>query len=478
MSAFALWALVQREQTMVAEARRETQAYATALGLALDAAFRDPERSSVPEIVERITRQPAVYAVVVYDGDGRRLFGPDSLPATPPPAPVAGVLASGRPTEYERAEDDVDVFSVVHPVLSADARVVGAFEVLQPLASLQGEQARTRVRFLLNTLVLLVAVTAVILWLVRRLVSRPLAGFADGVRALGTGRLDHRVDPGTTIGELADVSVELNRMAAGLEKARGDVLRSAEERLALERHVRQSEKMAMVGQLAAGLAHEVGAPLHVIRGRADLLAKRFEAGDARSRDVRIITEQIDRITGIVHGLLDFARQKEPRLSSVDVVPVADGVIELLDTELRPAGIRARRTGLDAATVRGDRDQLQQVLLNLLLNAVQALRDQDDQAGDRSIEVAVATDARDGRDEVVLTVSDSGPGIPEALRERIFEPFFTTRPDGRGTGLGLAIARRIVEEHGGVVTVADRAGGTTVVVRLPRVPRENGAHDAG
>ena len=472
MGAFALWALAQRERTMVAEARRETQAYATALGLALDAAFRDPDRSGVPEIVDRITRQPAIYAVVVYDAAGQRLFGPDSLAVAAPPAPVAGVLASGRPAEFERAEDDVDVFSVVQPILSDDDRVVGAFEVLQPLAFLQQEQARTRVRFLLNTLVLLVAVTAVILWLVRRLVSRPLAGFADGVRALGTGRLDHRVDPGSTIGELADVAVELNRMAAGLEEARGDLVRSTEERLALERHVRHAEKMAMVGQLAAGLAHEVGAPLHVIRGRADLLAKRFETGDPRTRDLRIITGQIDRITGIVRGLLDFARQKEPRFSSVDVVPLADGVIELLDTELRPAGIRARRTGLGTATVRGDRDQLQQVLLNLLLNAVQAVRDH---AGERSIEVSVGADASSGHDEVVITVSDSGAGIPEALRERIFEPFFTTKPDGRGTGLGLAIARRIVEEHGGAVTVVAPVEGTRVVVRLPG---ENGARDGG
>jgi len=471
MGAFALWALVQRERTLVAEARRETQAYATALGLALDAAFEDPGRPAVPEIVDRVTREPNIYAVVVYDAEGHRLFGPDSIAQSGPPPEVARALSGGTWAEYERSEDDVDVFSVVRPILSNDDAVVGAFEVLQPLSFVEQEKAGTRVRFLWNTLVLLVTLTAVILWLVRRLVSRPLAGFAEGVRALGRGRLDHRVDPGTTIGELATVAVELNRMAAGLEQARAELVRGAEERLALERHVRHSEKMAMVGQLAAGLAHEIGAPLHVIRGRADLMTKRTPGGEPRSRDLRIIVEQIDRITGIVRSLLDFARPKEPRLGPVDLVAVADGVLELLDTEIGPAGIEARREGLDAAVVRGDRDQLQQVLLNLLLNAAQAVRDQP---GERSITLTVAT-SEDRGGEVVLAVADSGPGIPAELRERIFEPFFTTKSDGRGTGLGLATARRIVEEHGGSVVVEEAPRGTSVTVRLPRY---EGSGDGG
>jgi signal transduction histidine kinase len=463
MIGFALWALVQRERILVGEARRETQAYATALGLALDAAFRDPDRSGVPAIVDRITRQPSIYAVLVYDRDGKALFRPDTVELGPPPSAVGSVLATGLPTELERAIGDVDVYSVLQPILGEGGAVVGAFEVAQPLSFVEQEKARTRSRFLLNTVVLIAAVTVLIQWLVRRLVSDPLASFEEGVRAFGTGRLDHRIHLDTSIGELDAVAAEFNRMASSLEVARSDLVRGAEERLSLERHVRQAEKMAVIGQLAAGLAHEIGAPLHVIRGRADLLAKRTAGGEAESRALRIIVEQIDRITGIVRSLLDFARTREPRMVAVELGSVVDAVVELVSSETSRRGIEVSKARLTTARVLGDRDQLQQVVLNLLLNAVHALQDVD---GRRSITLEIRDDAW-APGALSLRVTDSGPGIPVALRERVFEPFFTTKTDGAGTGLGLAMARRIVEEHGGTVSIEDPPThrGTTVVVRL-------------
>ncbi len=269
MAAFAVWALVQRERTLVGEARRETQAYATALGLALEGAFRDPDRTGVPEIIERISRQATIYGVVVYDPLGNPLFGPGSMESTDlsTPEQVRAVLASGGQIEFERAQDEVAVYSVVRPIFGDSGQVVGAFEVLQPLDFVEQEKAQTRLRFFLNTIVLLAAVTVLLLWLVRRLVSEPLSRFSDDVRALGTGRLDHRVEPTAVVSELASVADALNQMAAGLESARGELVRGAAKQLTLERQVRQAEKMAMIGQLAAGLAHEIGAPLHVIRGR-------------------------------------------------------------------------------------------------------------------------------------------------------------------------------------------------------------------
>ena len=452
---------------MVADARRETQAYAIALGLALEQALRDPDGTAVPGIVERISQQPSVYGVVVYDLEGRPVFGPGATTSGADfstPEEVGRVLASGETTELERVQDEIDVYSVVRPILDEDGSIVGAFEVLQPLSAVQEETGRTRTRFILNTVVLVAAVTVLLLWLVRRLVSEPLGRFAEGVRELGTGRLDHRVDARARISELASVAEELNRMAAGLQMAQIELLRSAEERLGLERQIRQSEKMAMVGQLAAGLAHEIGAPLHVIRGRADLLIGRSSGSRAEARDLGIIVEQIDRIARIVRTLLDFARHGEPRLVPVDLVPVVDGVLELVSVELGRWGVEARRSGEPSAPVLGDRDQLHQVVLNLVLNASQALADVE---GERSIEVRVVSEANGEGPEVVVEVTDSGPGIPAEYRDRIFDPFFTTKSDRAGTGLGLAVARWIVEDHRGRLGLVQRdVPGTTLAVHLP------------
>jgi signal transduction histidine kinase len=471
MTAFAIWALVQRERTLLGEARRETQAYATALGLALDAAFRDPERSGVPEIVDRITEQPSIYAVLVYDADGAALFRPDTLNLGPTPPQVDTVLAEGAPREVERALGDVDVYSVVYPIRGPGGAVVGAFEVAQPLSFVRQEMGRTRGRFLLNTLVLFLAVTALIQWLVRRLVAGPLRQLSEGVRALGGGRLEHRIRLGGASGELADVAAEFNRMAHSLEQARVEVMRGAEERLALARHVRHSEKMAAIGQLAAGLAHEVGAPLHVIRGRADLLARRSTRSDPEARDLRIIVEQIDRITGIVRGLLDFTRQREPLLAPLELGGVAGEVLELLAAETRRSGVEVLRRVEGDDVVMGDKDQLQQVVLNLLLNAIQALGEVE---GPRTIRLDVAPSVDERGQWVRLLVTDNGVGIPEESRDRIFEPFFTTKATGAGTGLGLAVARRIAEEHGGSLQVLPATDGTTIELRLPAAP----GHDHG
>lgn len=503
MSLFAAWALWQRQTTLVAEARRETRAYAIALGLALERAFRDPALEDVQEIIDRISREPKIYGVLVYGASGRPLFVSSPLSATEPPpgAALERVLSRGDTASFERAIGEQRVYSLLHPLRDPTGAVVGAFEVAQPMAFVEAEKARTRQRFLLNTLALLAAVSVVILWLVRRSIAGPLARFVDAVHALGRGELAHRVPEDAGGGELALLAREFNRMADRLERARSELVREAEERIGLERRLREAEKLAAVGNLAAGVAHEIAAPLHVIRGRAEILLRREGRSEAHERNLRIIVAQIARITMIVRNLLDFARRREPRIEPMELGALLEGVAEFMEGDLARAGIRLKWDGSRGVWTRGDPHLLHQVFLNLLVNARQALEGAD---GERRITIrmdvvsggadAVPLDAGSlsapstaSGPAVVVEVEDTGPGIPEDVLPRVFEPFFTTKPSGEGTGLGLAVARSIVEEHGGRIeaenvapAVAPGGGprasrGARFRVVLPAVPAPEAVH---
>jgi signal transduction histidine kinase len=472
MLLYGSWALEQRESSLVADAARETQAYATALGLALERAFQSSEVEGVQEIIDRASREPSVYGVLVYDSARTARFRSNAIGgALPlPDSLLSRVLARGEPVSFERVLDDVAVYSVVRPLRDDEDVVIGALEVAQPLTFLDVDKTRVRQRYFLNTMTLVVALVVLVTGIVHRFVSRPLERFSAAVRALGRGDLSHRLDVGAAGGELADVASELNRMAARLEDARADLLRQSEARLALERRLRQSERLAAMGELAAGVAHEIAAPLHVIRGRADLLLRQGGEATPGARNLAIITQQIDRITLIVRNLMNFARRREPRAIRVDLMQTLNGVIEFVEAEIERARITVVVEGPSEAYLTGDPDLLHQVFLNLIVNAIHALEASENEP--RRIEVRVTESGMSAASPVSLSVeiSDTGPGIQPELVERVFDPFFTTKDGSQGTGLGLSVARAIVEDHGGTIEAASaRAGGAAFRVTLPATP---------
>jgi signal transduction histidine kinase len=476
MLLFALWALRQREASMTAHAQRVTNAYAIALGLALEAGFRAGSDDEVQQAIDRISREPAIFGVIVYGPDTGVLF--TSQPVgdieMAPLGAVRRVIGTLQPTGFTREIRGERVYSIVRPLLGANRELIGIMEVVQPWEAVYAEKQRTRQRFVLNTLALFAALTLMITLLVRRLIARPLNRFMAAVQALGRGELGYRTAEERTGAELVALSREFNRMAGQLEHARQGLVREAEERVLLARRLRETEKLAVVGNLAAGLGHEIAAPLHVIRGRAEML--RRKATDLPTqRNLHIITEQIDRITLIVRDLLDFARRREPRLEVVDAGALLRGVAEFLEPELRRAGVELRWEGDAAAAIHADPDLLHQVFINLVMNAIQVMAGRD---GVRRITVAV-TAAPDSAGRVAIDVEDTGPGFDDAVLERIFEPFFTTKDPGEGTGLGLAVARSIVEEHGGTIEADNRAGGgARFRIRLPAAQGEPATDGGG
>jgi two-component system sensor histidine kinase HydH len=222
----------------------------------------------------------------------------------------------------------------------------------------------------------------------------------------------------------------------------------------------QSEKLAALGQLSASIAHEVRNPLAVIRSAAQSLDESVAAGDDEGRRAcQFIIAEIDRLTSVVSSLLAFARplRLDPRPVAVD--ELFDSALLLAAPDLTRQHVRvARPDGPLPLRVRADVDLVRQVLVGLLVNAVEAV------GPDGEVRLA----ARPRGDAVEIEVADSGPGVPAELQTRIFEPFFTTR--ARGTGLGLPIARQIVEAHGGKLEVGEPRGrGARFLVHLPAAP---------
>jgi signal transduction histidine kinase len=323
------------------------------------------------------------------------------------------------------------------------------------------------------TLVLLiVGITTVMVGVfAMRLVSRPITKLLRGIDDVAKGDLSHAI-LSERDDEIGAIATRFNEMTHSLRESRGETQRQNEAKLALEQRLGQTEKLATLGQLAAEIAHEVGTPLNVIAGRARSIQRKSREPDTVEKNAGIIAEQTARITRIIQRLLDFTRRKlgTAAPAEVNLNDIAQSTIELLASQFTAARVKVRfeRTG-QSALVAGDSDRLQQVLINLLLNAVQAMPD----GGALVVETGSAHRTRPGlegsaaQDFVSIAVSDTGIGIPADIKDRIFDPFYTTKEGRGGTGLGLAVVSGIVKEHDGWIDVEDAApGGTVFRVFLP------------
>ncbi len=279
--------------------------------------------------------------------------------------------------------------------------------------------------------------------------------------------------PGTAVAEIRQERRLYSATAIPLG-GEGDlvlVIEDHTETRRLQEHLIQSEKLSAIGQLIAGVAHELNNPLASVLGFADFLV---EAGDTPANlaePLRVIQQEAQRAASIVKNLLTFARRQEHERQRVAVRTIIERTVALLKNQLLGLKVETVLTvDRDLPQIEGSVNQLQQVFLNLANNAAQAIAATGKPG-------TVTVHARRWLDGVAVDVSDDGPGIPEALHDKVFEPFFTTKPEGEGTGLGLSICQGIVKEHGGRITLRSTPGkGATFTVELPAA-REDAPADA-
>jgi len=326
----------------------------------------------------------------------------------------------------------------------------------------------------------LLAVTLLLSTLLSRRLIRPVRAISRGAARIAAGDGDHRieVDTGDELESLAD---EFNSMVDALKDQQGDLetanleLEKANRHLVgLQDQLLRSERLAALGQLSAGVSHELDNPVGVILGYAELLEEELRDSTAPKEYAAAILAEAKRCKRIIAGLLDFSRPTRGEVQRIDLRLMISDFLDQLGSQRAFRNINIDfASEEDCCLVEADPDSLRQIFLNLSLNSAQAMGE----AG--SISLVIRPEGNGSAHGFLISFADTGPGVPDELVCRIFDPFFSTKRRGEGTGLGLAICRKLVEEAGGWIEVRPARGeGGTFLVWLPSVPLESSDQQPG
>jgi two-component system, NtrC family, sensor kinase len=345
----------------------------------------------------------------------------------------------------------------------------GALEISESLAKLKKYIHKTMLRSIILG-ILMALLGSIMLWILGvKFVGRPLNRLVEITHQIGKGNFSERV---VVRGrdELSSLANAMNQMCAQLEASRETVRKETEARIAALEQLRHTERLATLGRLSSGIAHELGTPLNVVSGRAKLIINENLKKEEITECSRIIKEQAERMTKLIRQLLDFARRRAPQKSSVNLESLSGQVIDILKSTAEKQKVMLELLkNEDIPQVSIDPFQVQQVLINLVMNGIQAMPD----GGHLTIELYMAylhhptlSNSRK-QNYVGINIKDKGNGISKDNINHLFEPFFTTKDVGEGTGLGLSIAYGIVREHGGWIDVKSKVGeGSCFTIYIP------------
>jgi len=318
--------------------------------------------------------------------------------------------------------------------------------------------------------ILSVILLFVILYFATTKITNPLKKMVIATQVISKGDLAHRVKVNSKdeIGYLAE---SFNRMTVNLKTANEKLIewgktleKKVEERTIelreMQAHLIQSEKLASLGKLAAGIAHEINNPLGGILIYSNLILEDIGGKSPYYENLKKIVKETSRCKNIVRGLLEFARPKEPEASLINITEVVDSALAIVESQTLFQNIKIKKAyASDLPKIVADGAQLQQVFMNIILNAAEAM--------DGDGRLTLSTSLNEDGSYIEAQFSDTGHGIKEEDKKRLFEPFFSTKDVGKGTGLGLAISYSIIQKHNGTIEVDSQIGkGSTFTVRLP------------
>ncbi|MGD0076448.1 MAG: ATP-binding protein [Candidatus Binataceae bacterium] len=456
---YTYWSVRGSSRTYIDDLKREARAISRGMAPAL---VNDIQAQEWDQINDVFARLAAVKTLAAWIGaDGKLRLAASGFPLSLVPGKLNLINAdSGGLNQFEHDDTGRHWFCHLVPLHARDGQRIGYLLVAQDWSDISSN-LRTRTFATVAAALLVAAITATIIPLmIRRYVSNPLAELSQRVMRFSSedGDRGHERD------EVRLLNEEFRRLDHQLSEAHTALIEKHQRELDLVHRLQHADRLATIGTLASGLAHEIGTPMGVIRARAEYL-QRIQPDAAKTAEgLDIIIRQIDRISHIVRLLLDYARGHKALRTSNDVRTIIEHTLGLLEAEAARRGVKVTAAlGDQPLIAECDPDQIQQVFINLAVNAFDAMT-----PGGGTLRVAAEIAHNHGTRVLKLAFEDSGCGVAAEHRAHIFDPFFTTKEPGKGTGMGLAVSQSIMYDHRGKITFDPGPSGTTFIVTMPMV----------
>ena len=417
----------------------------------------------VQKILEMVGSDPRLAGVRIFHPDGRILKSsePNEIGRRVDPHSL-GTFLQGQQHDIFRGPAGGDVMGVVKPIYTEQRcapchgpgrRVVGVLNLDLSLGQMEDQLLETTQFFGLTMLAVVLLLTGGVSLIFHRFVRQPLKTISARMAEVEEGDLTVRLKPQSS-SEVSSLVVSFNSMVDRLREA------NAELQQCHYQQMERVDRLASVGEMSAGIAHEIKNPLAAISGAISVLYEDFDEGDPRREVVNKVLEQIARLDKAATDLLFFGRPGKPSFEFVDTNDLLNKTMFFVSQHPEAKNVHQNKEFTrNLPPVWVDAKQLQQVFFNIIINAIQAMKDGGT--------LLMQTDLIEDREKQVVRVmiGDSGPGIKAEVLEKIFTPFFTTKT--QGTGLGLAICRQLIEQQGGTIDIKSRVGeGTRVLINLP------------
>jgi signal transduction histidine kinase len=453
---FSLVAIKSLEDNVRSKLQTEVEIITRTLSSSLSYAITPESNTPLEEALQSAFSFHRIYGAYVFDTGGRDIYGLGLGKDIFSREEIQQIIERDDLYSNYRQHDGWNYYSALTPLRAQDGTVYGVLQVNRLNTGIENYTGFISIVAVLVFVVGAAGIVFSIWWGFRRHIERPLNRLLHVMLLVeGGDRSQRATEDGPT--EYRQLASGLNGMLDAMAEKDHEIENRQRHEIELEKRLRKSKKLAELGVLAAGVAHEIGAPLTVINGQAQRLARRDVIGDDERAKLGRIRGEVERIVEIVRQLMELGRQHNVEKGELALDQLIMNASDLVEEELEPRNI-CLDIELPSPTpnLLANGQQIVQVLTNLLRNAAQA--------PDVS---RIRVRAQQQGHELILWVEDNGPGIPGSHHHKVFDPFFTTKPVGQGSGLGLSMVHRIINDHGGTIAVFDSAlGGAGFEITLP------------
>ncbi|MDG5815608.1 ATP-binding protein [Chitinispirillales bacterium ANBcel5] len=442
---FSYLALASVQKHVIEQMQKDLELVARAVQLPLSHALERDRVGSMEQTLESVFSIGRVYSAYVYDESGEEIM------RLGPPHPRAKSEQMNRVAgEGERYGEfghiaGREVYSYFVPLTDMGGRVTGMLQLTRKQSDFRDHLGSIRLQGLISLGFLLIILSVVVLYGHHIAIGKHIKKLSSVMYSITEGNRKSRyTDSGPK--EIVQLGETFNTMLDSIESAEKDLEKHRKKQSLLEEKLRHAQKLAALGRLAAGTAHELGTPLSVISGKAQRALRKLNLSGPQREAFHSIRDEVNRMEYIIRQLLDFSRRTPLRCSEIRPSDLISSVIDSLNEDLKQSRtdlVVHKDSHSVASVVKIDPIRVQQALTNLIRNAIQC-----------SAEGNICCSWERTDEGVTFHVEDDGPGIPEEIKSKIFEPFFTTKPVGEGTGLGLSIVHTVAQEHDGTIEIGN------------------------